>query len=60
MSNHMSHMSDGAPIDTVPPTNGHRSTDSSHASSKRTDAGNATRFLNRHGHDVCYCHPWQK
>src|SRR5438046_4840905 len=26
----------------------------------RTDAGNATRFIKRHGANVRYCHPWQK
>ncbi len=60
MPDNVPHTSDVAPVDTVPPTNGHRSTASSHASEKRTDAGNATRFLSRHGHDVRYCHPWQK
>ncbi len=54
------HTSDVASVDTVPATNGHQPIGSSHASAKRTDAGNATRFLNRHGHDVRYCHPWQK
>ncbi len=54
------HTSDVAQVDALPPTNGHRPIGSSYASEKRTDVGNATRFLNRHGQDLHYCHPWQK
>jgi len=54
------HTSDIAPVDALPPTNDHRPLASSHLSEKRTDAGNATRFLKRHGQDLRFCHPWQK
>lgn len=26
----------------------------------RTDLGNAERLIDRHGDDLCYCHPWKR
>ena len=62
MSHTIPLQSDVAPLDALPSTNSHRpvTTPAPHTGEKRTDAGNATRFLRRHGHDVRYCHPWQK
>ncbi len=54
------HQSDVAPVDTLPSGDDNWPLASPPASEKRTDAGNATRFLKRHGQDVRYCHPWQK
>ncbi len=60
MQYNVPHTSDVAQVGALPPTNGHRPKASSHVSEKRTDVGNATRFLRRHGQDVRFCHPWQK
>jgi len=54
------HQSDVAPVDTLPSGDDNWPLASPPASEKRTDAGNATRFLKRHGQDVRYCHRWQK
>jgi putative DNA primase/helicase len=54
--------SDVAPVDIAPLTESYQPTTilTTRIGEKRTDVGNATRFLRRHGQDVRFCHPWQK